>query len=83
MPFTSPAASPSSSSFKRDGTDVPLELTPVQAPTPDGQTVWQIGVIEKRTRVSTAKAYSRAVKDAGLETYLEHAPDCAGHRRTF
>jgi len=56
--------------IKRNGTDVPLELAPVQAPTPDGETVWQIGVIEKTHEGFDREGVFRAVKDAGMETYL-------------
>jgi regulator of sigma E protease len=54
----------------RKNANIPLELAPVQAPTPDGQTVWQIGVIEKTREGFDRQGVFTAVKDAGLETYL-------------
>lgn len=55
---------------RRGGKEIPMEITPIQVPTPDGQTVWQIGVAEKSQEAYERQGFFKAAKDAGLETYL-------------
>ncbi|HVB58480.1 MAG TPA: RIP metalloprotease RseP [Candidatus Acidoferrales bacterium] len=54
----------------RNGRQIPLSIAPMQGMTPDGRTVWQIGVVRKSNQVYQREGLVTAVKDAGLETYL-------------
>jgi regulator of sigma E protease len=56
--------------IRRGGKEFPMEITPIQAMIPDGQTVWQIGVAQKSQEAYERQSFFKAAKDAGLETYL-------------
>ncbi len=56
--------------IRRGGKEFPMEITPIQAMIPDGQTVWQIGVAQKSQEAYERQGFFKAAKDAGLETYL-------------
>jgi regulator of sigma E protease len=49
---------------------MPLTITPMQGMGSDGQSVWQIGVTPKTHDGFEREGFVPAVKDAGLETYL-------------
>jgi regulator of sigma E protease len=55
---------------RRGGKEFPMEITPIQAMLPDGQTVWQIGLADKSQEAYERQGFFKAAKDAGLETYL-------------
>jgi regulator of sigma E protease len=55
---------------RRDAHDTPITITPMQGMTPDGQSVWQIGVSPKTHDGFEREGFVAAVKDAGIETYL-------------
>lgn len=55
---------------RRDGHDMPLTITPMQGMGSDGQSVWQIGVTPKTHDGFEREGFVPAVKDAGIETYL-------------
>jgi len=56
--------------IRRDGHDMPLIITPMQGMGSDGQSVWQIGVTPKTHDGFEREGFVPAVKDAGIETYL-------------
>jgi regulator of sigma E protease len=55
---------------RRDGKDVPLDITPMQSMTPDGEMAWLIGAQRKVDEVFEHQGIVASVKDAGTETYL-------------
>jgi regulator of sigma E protease len=54
----------------RNGKDLSFSIAPMQGMTPDGQTVWQIGVVRRSNQVYQREGPVTAFEDAGLETYL-------------
>ena len=55
---------------RRDGKDIPINITPIQGMGPDGQSVFQIGVSPKTTEGFEREGPVSSAKDATLETYL-------------
>ena len=53
---------------RRDGKEIPLDITPMRTMTPDGQMVWLIGVTEKTTEFFERQGLLESTKDAGLAT---------------
>lgn len=54
----------------RDGMDISLAITPKQGMNPDGQVVWQIGVLRKTSEGFEREGILTAAKDATVETFL-------------
>jgi regulator of sigma E protease len=55
---------------ERDGNRISLVIAPAQAPTPDGQTTFQIGITEKSPEAYERQGIITSIKDAGAETYM-------------
>lgn len=55
---------------RRDGKDQSVVITPMSGMGADGQSVWQIGVSPKTHDGFEREGLAAAIKDAGLETYL-------------
>jgi regulator of sigma E protease len=55
---------------RRDGKPESIEITPMSGMGSDGQSVWQIGVSPKTHDGFEREGLGAAIKDAGLETYL-------------
>ena len=55
---------------KRDGKELSMTITPVQGMSPDGRSLWQIGVSPKTQEGFEPEGPVASAKDAGLETYL-------------
>jgi regulator of sigma E protease len=55
---------------RRDGKEVPVDVTPVHMMTPDGDMAWQIGAGVKAEEVFEHQGIITSIKDAGVETYL-------------
>jgi regulator of sigma E protease len=55
---------------RRDGKEIPLDITPMRTMTPDGQMAWLIGVSEKTTDFFERQGLVESTKDAGLATIL-------------
>jgi regulator of sigma E protease len=53
---------------RRDGADVPLDITPVHMMTADGTLAWQVGVTEKTEDAYERQGFGESVKDAGYAT---------------
>jgi regulator of sigma E protease len=53
---------------RRDGQDVPLEITPMQGMGTDGESVWQIGVSERMNEDYQRQSFTASVKDAWIAT---------------
>jgi regulator of sigma E protease len=54
--------------IRRDGQDVPLEMTPMQGMGSDGEPAWQIGVAPRTVDDYERLGFSSAIKDAGVAT---------------
>ncbi|MGA8145903.1 MAG: RIP metalloprotease RseP [Candidatus Acidiferrales bacterium] len=54
--------------IRRDGQDIPLEITPTHGLGSDGESVWQIGVSPRTNDDYHRPGFSASVKDAGLAT---------------
>lgn len=55
---------------RRDGKDIPMDITPEKQMLPDGQVAWQIGVTERTHEIYERQGAVTAAKDAGLETVI-------------
>jgi regulator of sigma E protease len=55
---------------RRDGKDVPLDITPMQSMMPDGEMAWLIGASRKADEGFEHQGIVASVKDAGAQTYL-------------
>ena len=55
---------------RRDGREIPITITPMQGMGSDGESLWQIGVSPKTREGFEREGPVTAVKDAGIETYL-------------
>ncbi len=53
---------------RRDGQDIPLEMTPMQGMGSDGEPAWQIGVAPRTNDDYERLGFTSAIKDAGLAT---------------
>jgi regulator of sigma E protease len=53
---------------RRDGKEIPLDITPMRTMTPDGQMAWLIGVSEKTTEFFERQGLVESTKDAALAT---------------
>lgn len=53
---------------ERGGHDVPITITPVQTMNPDGNTVWQVGVVRKVTANYQRQGFLLSAKFAVLQT---------------
>jgi regulator of sigma E protease len=53
---------------RRDGKDVPLDITPVHMMNSDGQQAWMIGASRKTQEIYEHQGFIASVKDAGAET---------------
>jgi regulator of sigma E protease len=53
---------------RRDGKEIPLDITPMRTMTPDGQMAWLIGVSEKTSEFFERQGLVESTKDAGLAT---------------
>jgi regulator of sigma E protease len=56
--------------IRRDGKDIPMQITPMQGMDANGQPVWQIGVAQKAQEGYERQGFATAFKDSCLETYL-------------
>src|SRR5271157_681459 len=56
--------------IRRDGKDIPMQITPMQGMDANGQPVWQIGVAQKAQEGYERQGIATAFKDSCLETYL-------------
>jgi regulator of sigma E protease len=54
---------------RRDGKEIPFDITPVHALGADGQLAWQVGVSEKANEVYERQGLLESVRDAGITTY--------------
>jgi regulator of sigma E protease len=53
---------------ERNGQKIPIAITPVQTMNPDGNTVWQVGVLRKVNADYERQGFFTAAKFAGLQT---------------
>jgi len=53
---------------ERSGHDIPISITPVQTMNPDGNTVWQVGVLRKVTANYQRQGFLPSAKFAALQT---------------
>jgi len=53
---------------RRNGADIPMDITPVHMMGQDGELAWQIGVLEKTDEAYVRQGFLESVKDAGLAT---------------
>jgi regulator of sigma E protease len=53
---------------RRDGSNIPLDITPVHMMGPDGEMAWQVGVEEKTPETYVPQSFGQSVKDAGFAT---------------
>jgi len=53
---------------RRDGKEIPLEITPIHAMTAEGETIWQIGTLPKSEEVFEKQGVFASVGDACTET---------------
>jgi regulator of sigma E protease len=53
---------------RRDGKDIPLEITPIHTMNSDGQMAWMIGTSRKAQEIYEHQGVFESVKDAALET---------------
>ncbi len=53
---------------RRDGQDIPLEMTPIQGMGGDGEPAWQIGVAPRTNDDYERLGFATAIKDAGVAT---------------
>jgi regulator of sigma E protease len=53
---------------RRDGNEIPLDITPVHMMGPDGEMAWQVGVEEKTPETYVPQSFGQSVKDAGFAT---------------
>jgi regulator of sigma E protease len=56
--------------IRRDGKDIPMQITPMQGMDANGLPVWQIGVAQKAQEGYERQGMGTALKDACVETYL-------------
>jgi regulator of sigma E protease len=54
---------------RRDGKEIPFEITPVHALGIDGKLAWQVGVSEKTNEVYQRQGFLESISDAGIATY--------------
>src|ERR1019366_9135382 len=50
---------------RRDGSNIPLDITPVHMMGPDGEMAWQVGVEEKTPETYVPQSFGQSAKDAG------------------
>jgi regulator of sigma E protease len=53
---------------RRDGRDIPLEITPTHMMASDGQMAWQVGISVKMEETYEHQGFFTSAKDAGLAT---------------
>jgi regulator of sigma E protease len=53
---------------RRNGKEIPFDITPVHALGADGQLAWQVGVSEKTNEIYERQGLIESVRDAGLAT---------------
>jgi len=53
---------------RRDGQDIPLDITPVHMMDASGEMAWQVGVTEKTQETYERQGFGQSVKDAGWAT---------------
>jgi regulator of sigma E protease len=54
---------------RREGADIPLDISPMHQMTPDGQLAWQIGVLPKSDDSFEHQGIIEASKDGAIETF--------------
>lgn len=54
---------------RRDGQELPIDITPLRALDADGQLAWQVGVSEKSNEVFERQGLVESLRDAGIATY--------------
>ena len=53
---------------RRDGAEVPLDITPVHMMAADGDLAWQVGIIVKMPETYERQGFITSIKDAGFAT---------------
>jgi len=56
--------------LRRDGKEISMNITPMEGMSPDGQSVWQIGVSPKTQEGFEREGPFTAAKDSMVETYM-------------
>ena len=53
---------------RRDGTEIPLDITPMHTMAADGELAWQVGIVVKMQETYERQGFIASAKDAGLTT---------------
>jgi regulator of sigma E protease len=53
---------------RRDGTEMPLDITPVHMMAADGDLAWQVGIVVKMPETYERQGFVTSAKDAGIAT---------------
>jgi regulator of sigma E protease len=53
---------------RRDGSEIPMDISPIHMMGPDGEMVWAVGVEEKAAEVYEPQSFAESVKDAAFAT---------------
>jgi len=54
---------------KRDGKEIPFDITPMHTLGADGELAWQVGVSEKTNEIYERQGFIESIRDAGIATY--------------
>lgn len=54
---------------RRNGKEIPFDITPMRALGIDGKLAWQVGVSEKTNEVYQRQGFLESIRDAGIATY--------------
>ncbi len=54
---------------RRDGKDIPIDVTPAKGMDADGQMTWEVGVMRKTDETYDRQNFLDSLKDAGVATY--------------
>jgi len=53
---------------RRNGVDIPMDITPVHMMDPSGEMAWQVGITEKSREVYQRQGFAQSIEDAGAAT---------------
>ena len=53
---------------RRNGVDIPMDITPVHMMDPSGEMAWQVGITEKSREVYQRQGFAQSLQDAGVAT---------------